>query len=354
MILFPGLLLIAFFSPATIPLRPEPIDIVPTQFYVADVTDKRAVREPFARLVTDPTTRRTETTDLDGGLTTAIRQFYRQGFRQNQSLRPVTVQIDDCQVIESVNGRGQITGKFTLAVTFGWTRDHEFIKLTTYQTGATYTRPPGEPTVLSQSLRRGLIDGIVNFNRWINSQVGSNLLLAQSLRVDFSDAYHPTEASNDTVFYSPNRPLTWADFQAPIPTTTRYAAQVFPTIAYEGGGRIANGELIISLKIKTYNPKSSSWAMASARDAYTLNHEQRHFDLARIAAEGFKQRIRPDSLTIEDYNSQIQYQFIESFRDMGRLQEQYDDETNHGINRDIQERWNQHIDRDLRRIGIKP
>jgi hypothetical protein len=339
-------------SAPPIVLRPEPIGIVPTQFFVADVTDRRGTREPFARLVQNPAGRTAEPADLDGGLASAIRQVYRQGFRQNTSLRPVTVQIDECRVTESVGGRGQISGRFRLVMTFGWTRDGEFIKLTTWQSGTSYTRPPGEPLVVTQSLRRGLVDGITYFNTWINSQINTNLLLARSLRLDFTDYYRPTDTRDDTVFYSPARPLTWADFQAPLPVKTRYAAQVFPTIAYEGRGRLVAGELVISLIIKTYNFKSSSWATTSARNQYTLNHEQRHFDVARIAAEGFKRRIRPDSLTIEDYNSQIQYQFIEAFRDMGTLQEQYDGETNHGLNRDAQERWNQRIDTDLRRLGL--
>jgi hypothetical protein len=340
--------------PTTIPLRPEPIAIAPTQFYLAEVTDHRPTRDPFARIMTNPATKTIVPTDLEGGLVAGIRRFYQQSFRQNQTLRPVTVQIDDCRATESVTNRGQIAGRFVLAVTVGWTREGEFIRLTTYGSSANYVRPPGDPGVISQSLRRGLTDAITQFNTWINGQVGTNLLLARSLRVVFTDYYRPTDARNDTVFYSPDRPLTWADFQAPVPRTTRYAAQVFPTIGYEGGGRMVNGELVISLKIKTWNPKSSSWVMASARTPYTLNHEQRHFDVARIAAEGFRQRIRPDSLTIEDYNSQIQYQFIEAFRDMGRLQTQYDGETNHGIDQAAQARWNQRIDADLHRLGIKP
>ncbi len=352
-------LLISLFNGQLLPappisLRPEPIAINPTQFYIANVTDHRPGREPFARLVLNPASRTTEGVDLDGGLTGAIRQFYRQGFRQNQALRPVTVQIDECRVTESFNSRGQIVGRFSLSLTFGWVRDGVFVKLTTFGSGTNYTRPPGEPLVVSQSLRRGLIDGITNFNAWINGQVNTNLLLARSLRVVFTDYYRPTDARDDTVFYSPGRPLTWADFQAPVPVTTRYAAQVFPTIAYEGRGRLVDGELVVTLKIKTYNAKSSSWAMTAAQNPYTLNHEQRHFDVARIAAERFKQRIHPDSLTIEDYNSQIQYQFIEAFRVMGQLQEQYDGDTNHGLNRDAQERWNQRIDADLHRLSIKP
>jgi hypothetical protein len=54
---------------------------------------------------------------------------------------------------------------------------------------------------------------------------------------------------------------------------------------------------------------------------------QRHFDLVNLVAERFKKKILPDTLTIEDCNSIIQYHFTESCREMNRLQEQCVHET---------------------------
>jgi hypothetical protein len=339
-------------APAPILLRPEPLAISPTQFYVANVVDLRTGRGAYAQLVPTPRAA-AETVDVQGGLTAAIARFYQQGFWQNKALRPVTVQINDCRLTETTNERGQIAGRFALALTFAWTRDDELIKLTTFRTGADYTRPPGTTDLPAQSLRRALIDAITYFNRWINQQANVNPLLSQRLRVVFTDYYRATTAREDTVFYSVNHPLTWADFQAPVPRLTRYAAQVFPSISYEGRSRIVDGVTQIELLIKVYNPKSSSWVTEPARNDYALNHEQRHFDVAKIAAERFKRAIVPDSLTVTDFNSQLQYQFIESFRDMGRMQEAYDGETNHGINQSVQARWNQRIDAELKQLGVK-
>lgn len=54
-----------------------------------------------------------------------------------------------------------------------------------------------------------------------------------------------------------------------------------------------------------------------------------------------------------DYNSIIQNQFLDSWREMTRLQEQYDSETGHGINQLAQANWNRRIDADLVKFGIK-
>jgi hypothetical protein len=98
--------------------------------------------------------------------------------------------------------------------------------------------------------------------------------------------------------------------------------------------------------------KNSTWVRDLALNDYSLNHEQRHFDIARLITERFKRKLTPETLTLTDYNSEIQYQFIESFRDMNELQKQYDRETQHGINQAAQAYWNQKIDAELRSYGL--
>jgi hypothetical protein len=55
-------------------------------------------------------------------------------------------------------------------------------------------------------------------------------------------------------------------------------------------------------------------------------------------------------LTIEDYDSQIQYEFLESFREMNTEQEKYDGESQHGLNTTVQAEWNQKIKAEIERI----
>jgi hypothetical protein len=184
----------------------------------------------------------------------------------------------------------------------------------------------------------------------MNQEAGKNEKLATGIKVNFTD--YVRNAEDDTVFYSPNRPLNWNDFTA-TPRGTRYAALVFPGFAYQGGSEVVNGVIQLNLAVKVYVIRSSSWVKPIARDPYSLNHEQRHFDIVKLIAERFKRKIQPDSLTLEDYNSIVQYKFIESYREMNRLQEKYDNETGHGTNQAAQETWNNRIEADLRKYGIK-
>jgi hypothetical protein len=134
---------------------------------------------------------------------------------------------------------------------------------------------------------------------------------------------------------------------------SHYAAEVFTSFSYEGKSSVKDGIVQLNLQLKAYMLKNSSWARADVRNDYALNHEQRHFDITKLVMERFKQKIQPDSLTVDDYNSIVQYQFLESFREMNRLQERYDRETNHGINQGLQDIWNHRIDEELQTLGAK-
>ncbi|WP_020601962.1 hypothetical protein [Spirosoma spitsbergense] len=352
--LFAGLLFLSFQQPGTsIRLRSESLPFTPKEFYMAAVSDQRQDPGPIARLAL-VLNQSPQPVDLEGGVANSFRYFINQGLKQNRQLRPVAMRINKCQVRETASGN-RITGQFTLVVSFvllgkNHVGDEISSPLTEYQGSASYTRPLGQTAVVEQVIRQSLVASLRNLNEYMNRESGKNEKLAKSLTVTFTDDNRIT--NDDTVHYNPARKLTWTDFKAEPRRGSHYAAEVFTSFAYEGKSSVQNGVIQLNLTAKAYMLKTSSWGRPDARNAYALNHEQRHFDIVKIIVERFKRKIHPDSLTLDDYNSITQYQFIESFREMNRMQRQYDDETTHSINQAAQERWNQKIDEELRSFGV--
>lgn len=353
---FALLLAVAVSIPATpdpIRLRTEVLPFTPQDYYIASVTDQRPDRGPIARLVRvlhQPP----QPADLDKGVAVSFQQFINQGLKQNKTLRPIAMRIRQCQFSETAIGN-RISGQFMFAVTFDLlgkddAGDATSTRLTDYQGSARYSRPLGQPDVVESTLRQALVASLRSLNEYMKREGGRNEKLARSLKINFIDDTRITH--DDTVHYNTARKLTWADFQADSRKASHYAAEVFTSFAYEGKSTVKDGVIILNLNAKAYMLKTSSWARPDARNAYALNHEQRHFDITKIIVERFKRKIHPDSLTLEDYNSITQYQFIESFREMNRMQTQYDTETNHSLNQAAQERWNQKIDTELRSLGV--
>lgn len=346
--------LFALFPPVEpIRLRSESLPFTPKEFYIATVTDQRPEHGPVARLAL-VLNQATQPVDLEGGVSTSFKQFINQGLKQNKSLRPIAMRIRQCRVSEMANGQ-RVSGQFTFSVAFELLgkddSDNETsTRLTEYRGSATYTRPLGQTAVIESTIRQTLAASLRSLNEYMNRESGRNEKLAKSLKINFLDDTRIT--NDDTVHYNPARKLVWADFKAEPRRGSHYAAEVFTSFAYEGKSTVKDGVIILNLSAKAYMLKESSWGRPDARNAYALNHEQRHFDIVKIIAERFKRKIQTEIHSLEDYNSQMQYEFIESFREMHRLQTQYDDETNHSLNQAAQERWNQKIDAELRSFGV--
>ncbi|QRR04065.1 hypothetical protein HWI92_05665 [Dyadobacter sandarakinus] len=261
--------------------------------------------------------------------------------KKEQTYLPLYVTIKELSVNEKKVGPNKVTGDMKVSLSFRWYRNMQPVELTSYQTSASYTRP--EKDFEYEKLMKQMLDqALDSFQKWMTNNAGKNPALARSLQLVFKEI--TASPSEDTVFYSPKRPLIWDDFKVRTGKPgSRYAAAVFTSFGYEGRSYPKNDDLVVEIGLKTFMVKSMSWGRPEARTASTLRHEQIHFDITRLVVEKFKERLRKADLTIEDFDSEIQYQFLESFREMNREQENYDGETGHGLNGAAQAAWGQKV-----------
>ncbi len=329
-------------------LKDEQVPITPKEFYVANVIDERDSRNAVAWLI--PAIKKenqpeTYPIDLYGGGLVAIKQFINRNLVCNNALRPVVIGLREFMVTESALGGGLVEGHVSVVMSFGLEQgDDELMHLLDYKGSATYTRNAGPPQDIEPTIRHTLVNGLIYLNTWINRQAGTNIKLAKSVQVTFTDYEEKTEG--DSVYYSVNRPITLDDFKAKIPVS-KFDAEVFPGIGYDEHTEIVNGIIHVNLAMKVYLPKSASWVKDGSRNGYTLNHEQRHFDIVKIVAGHFKQKINAENLTVSNYEGIINFEYLETYREMDKLQKQYDDETRHGDDLSAQQRWNERIDKEL-------
>jgi hypothetical protein len=142
--------------------------------------------------------------------------------------------------------------------------------------------------------------------------------------------------------------MTWDDFTGIQPKASRYSAQIFNNFEYSAPVKIEDGTLIITLTMKAYMLKSSSWTSSTSLSAYSIAHEQLHFDITKLIIEKFKAEASK-ILTLDDYDSELQRLFIDMYREMNRLQKEYDEESNHSINIVGQEKWRAYISQALKK-----
>ncbi len=114
----------------------------------------------------------------------------------------------------------------------------------------------------------------------------------------------------------------------------------FTSFSYEGSSLLRKDTLQITLSLQVFFIRNASWVRAGNMDSYSLAHEQLHFDITYLVARRFMRKVRDLPLTKEDFDSMIQYEYLESFREMNRLQEDFDGETRHGTVISAQLDWN--------------
>jgi len=341
-------------KPEPIRLRQEVLPLKPQEFYIADVVEARKDRKAIAYLQTPGTTPAQtvslQPVDFEGGGLAAVKQFMLKGLSRNTRFRPVIIRLKTCQVSETLVSKDRVEGKVTVAMDFDIQGNVKTLHTLAYQGGGRYLRPLKDVSIIEPTIRRALIDAIVYLNTWMNREADQSEKLATGVKIickDFNLNNDP-----DTVFYATNRPLTWQDFRAQ-PQPGRFAAAVLPGFAFTGDKEVRNGIIYLTLTIKVYMVKEGSWVRADARNAYGLNHEQRHFDLVKIVAERFKQKLSEHKLTVEDYNNTLSAQYFETLREITKVQKQYDEESGHGINEAAQERWNNRITEELQHFTAK-
>ena len=333
-------------------LHDEKMPYTVHEFYIADVLDKRTDRTLVASLITINQAHLplTQPVNLQGGAAAAIKQFIDRNLHRDTKLRPVIITMKTFKLTESASPGGRVNGHLAVVFSFELQKGDRAVHLTDYTGGIRYDRPDKQTDAAEPVLRQGIQEAILYFNQWMDQQADDNILLAKAVKVKFTD--YTEKPEGDTIYYAVDRPLTWADFRV-RPMANGFEAEVFASIGYTEHTEVVKGIVNVNIALKVDIPKSDCWVRGSGRDAYTLNHEQRHFDIEKLVGEHFKQKILALHLPVDNYDGPINMEYLETLREATRLQKQYDTETRHGMDQQAQARWNEKIDKELRELGVK-
>jgi hypothetical protein len=178
---------------------------------------------------------------------------------------------------------------------------------------------------------------------WLLCITCSSEVPAQVVKVITCEYPLPGTVTKDTVYYSPLHKLQWSDFTGSIRTESSSAALSFPGFSYDASGIKKGDTVFVTVFLQVYFVKSGSWVRKEAVNSYSLSHEQLHFDIAKLAEEEFKDSLVLKSFSPEYYPIEIHFLFWDYWRKMNEMQEQFDNETHHGINHAAETLWQNKI-----------
>lgn len=164
--------------------------------------------------------------------------------------------------------------------------------------------------------------------------------------------------------WNADRPLTWDDFQGLPPAgaeKSAEAAQIVMRLGYSFKAQTwfdtKTGKWKAHLiEVTTTNAmdRTRSWVVPERKTDALLNHEQKHFDLNEVyrrllqaALENFLGRLETVGDTEEEAMAKLEEKLKEMFERVKRkceeVQNQYDQETEHGRNAEKQREWDKKI-----------
>lgn len=152
--------------------------------------------------------------------------------------------------------------------------------------------------------------------------------------------------SSQAIEWSPDRKLNFNDFKGNMPLKTNVddtnfeiAGEVIAEIKYK----------IVSTSIWTGNIKVKIYAVLDTEKCwinkehisnYVLNHEQKHFDISHIFASKLQNIVNSRIKSVKDFNDNFQKLYDEIYNEESLFQLKYDLETKHGLNVEVQNKYN--------------
>jgi hypothetical protein len=332
----------AFAQKVVITLDPKGISSKETDYQVLEVLDHRVkqaeIGEVFNRIG------QKSPVSINGHLGQAATRFYTEITNPKGSAQSIQIRIFELGLKENFDQEQRLyQGDVQLALGFYLKGRGEPEHLLDYLGTTQYRRSEFRVDRVEEIVIKLFQNSLEYFDNWYQSQNLQNRALAKAIRLDIIEQNQ--NSTDDKVYYDPKRPLTWEDFKSKPTPLSKNNATIFTSFAVQGISLMEAGSVVQTLEISVYMLPYQSWV--KNRSDYGLNHEQRHFDVVRIVADRLKYKLKNQDFDLDSYQARINEAYLDAYREMNRLQEFYDKQTQNGINTTEQEKWNQWIDEAL-------
>ncbi|SKB70123.1 protein of unknown function [Salegentibacter holothuriorum] len=153
----------------------------------------------------------------------------------------------------------------------------------------------------------------------------------------------------DKISWDKTRPLTWEDFKASPKKQLAYKANTNSGLSFSWSSTESSSGIKLTFEVESNFYPNQSWVKEIQEVDYLLAHEQLHFDITELHARKLRMALknyepgRNMKKELNDIYSKIEQQRRE-------MQNQFDKETNHSINKEAEYKWRQFIEKELQQL----
>lgn len=156
-------------------------------------------------------------------------------------------------------------------------------------------------------------------------------------------------AQQSFIRWNQNQQLQWDDFTGKVNDSSRFDAESFAEVCYQY--KFYNAQ-DFEFEVYAHFDKNASWSRKEKQCEALLRHEQIHFNIAQLFAEKLKNDFRDFSYT-KDFDAEVVQLFNRKKLEYQQMQRQYDEETNHSLNKEKQKEWEDFIGNELSNTRLK-
>jgi hypothetical protein len=153
--------------------------------------------------------------------------------------------------------------------------------------------------------------------------------------------------SNGLLTWKNHRKLNWSDFKGVPAEGSPFSAACNWQIDYTYHYQLNEGDLSLEFDVNSYFNQLNSWSKKDEENQRLLDHEQLHFDIAEVYARKLRKRFDETKFDKRNSNQQASQIFKETLNECHKIQEAYDEETNHGLHEEHQTNWSLNVDNQL-------
>ncbi len=310
-------------------------------YYYKEVKDTRDSRYFLGTLHTKFASKRDLV--INRGTEKAFLEQTSRNFSSGGSKVPLWIEINVLNFKESRTSSGLVNGTAKMNLSIYALKEGKSILLCKPYSSSKYERSINN--INTDSYEEILRQMWVSCLKYTDNYIAINSSKIEAFNTGAEIIILPLEEENsrDTVHYL-SRKVTWSDFKGDPRHGSKYSAAIFPSIGLGTKLTVRNGKLTAILQPQVFMVQSQSWAKTDSKNASGLNHEQIHFDITKVVMDRLLNRLRKlEANSMDDLSSMIQYEYLEAYKEMNKVQEAYDLESNHNLNEGGQEAWAQKV-----------
>ncbi len=328
--------LLAAAQDAYLKLKQEKVAYSPQGYYISGVADDRTNKETIGSVNKDRLL-------MKGGTAQSLMAFIAANVTQNKNASPVTLHIEQMNIdIKKAGGLWNVSVQCDFSF---YTGDRKTVTYTGEARGKTEKDPLA---YVEQFIRKNIENDLKKFEGWWSQNRG-DIVLDKNVRVNVTMG--KTASKPNTMVFSLARPLQIADFKGPVQMHGAELAETLSGVSMNYSGDVVNSQTIIDITVTPYFDYNRSWMREEGKNPYVLGHEQAHFDITAIKACELVQKLRATRFTADNYEQEIKAIHKQNSQESDAEEQQYDTETNHGINREKQMEWQKRITERARTVG---